>query len=84
MLQRKVTEDRVKRERRTVFATLLWFLFIAELFLFSIALLVGRGCGYKITFISFGCLGAIIGAGILLFILITAIIDYMIEKNEVK
>jgi hypothetical protein len=84
MLQRKVTEDPAKRERRTVFTTLLWFLFISELFLLSIALLVGRGCGYKITFISFGCLGGIIGAGILLFIFITAIIDYVIEKKKVK
>lgn len=71
----------MKKESRIVIPTLLWYLFICEIFLFSLALLVGRGCGYKITFIAFGCIGAIIGFAILVFILIASIADYFVEKH---
>ncbi|HEX2957707.1 MAG TPA: hypothetical protein VHO70_12805 [Chitinispirillaceae bacterium] len=67
-------------ENRTVFKTLLWYLLICELFLFSLAVVIGRGCGYKITFIAFGGIGAVIGFGIMVFIVISKIIDHFWGK----
>jgi Mn2+/Fe2+ NRAMP family transporter len=63
-------------ENKTVFKTLLWYLFICEIFLFSLALVIGRGCGYKNTFVAFGCIGVIIGCAVVIFIVISRVIDH--------
>ncbi|MBN1601285.1 MAG: hypothetical protein JW915_06735 [Chitinispirillaceae bacterium] len=80
MLIRKKTEPDYMVRLRIVISTLLWYLFICEVFLFSLAMVFGRGCGYKITFIAFGCVGAIIAGAIVAFILIVSSFSYLAGK----
>lgn len=54
-------------------STVFWIIIITELLLFLLALIIGRTCGYRETFIGFGILGAFLGFPMIIVVLLMAL-----------
>lgn len=52
-----------------------WFIVMVEVFILFLAIIVGGSCGYKISLLGFGILGAIIGFVLICIVMSVVAID---------
>ena len=61
-----------------------WIIIITELMHLALALIIGRTCSYRETFIGFGILGAFLGFPIIIVVLLITLVDLAKDRIERK
>jgi uncharacterized membrane protein len=62
--------------------TVLWFIVMIEVLILLLAIINGTGCGYKNSFVAFGVIGLIIGAGLLLLVAAMILVTLILKAIE--